>query len=60
MTWEVVESLEPDTEVILPESNQGVEYGLMGFVCHASYEIDVFTNMFATYLQRLERKGQKA
>jgi hypothetical protein len=46
MTWKVVESLEPDTEDILPESNQGVEYGLMGFVSHAYYKTEVFAKMF--------------
>jgi hypothetical protein len=46
MTWKVVESPEPDTEDILPKSNQGVEYGLMGFVSHASYKTEVFTQMF--------------
>jgi hypothetical protein len=46
MTWKVVESLEPNAEDILPESNQGVEYGLIGFVCHAYYKTGVFARMF--------------
>jgi hypothetical protein len=46
MTWKVVERIEPDAEDILPESNQGVEYGLMGFVSHAYYKTEVFAKMF--------------
>jgi hypothetical protein len=46
MTWKVVESLVPIAEDILPESNQGVEYGLMGFVSHAYYKTEVFARMF--------------
>jgi hypothetical protein len=46
MTRKVVESLEPNAEDILPESNQGVEYELMGFVSHAYYKTEAFARMF--------------
>jgi hypothetical protein len=46
MTWKVVESLELNAEDIFPESNQGVEYGLMDFVSHAYYKTEVFVRMF--------------
>ncbi len=46
MTWKVVESHEPNAEDILPESYQGIEYGLMGFVSDAYYKSEVFARMF--------------
>jgi hypothetical protein len=46
MTWKVVESHEPNAEDIIPESYQGIEYGLMGFVSDAYYKSEVFARMF--------------